>query len=69
MKIRIKEFGGRAVTQGFFPKAGTKMRPGDIYECDDEDHFHACLDTGIVEAVVERSPRGRPRKVEEAESG
>ena len=72
MKIKIKEFGDKPVTTGFFPMAGKKLLPGEEMEIEDEELLHQCLDTGLVEAVVER-PRpeakkpGRPKKVVDEE--
>jgi hypothetical protein len=80
MKIKIKEFQGNPVTSGFFPKEGVKMlasrwvldgagkrqrADADIYECESEEQYHNCLDTDLVEAVVERKSPGRPKKVED----
>lgn len=76
MKIRIKEMNGNPACNGFFPVAGVKIMPsryviedgnkvwkdGDVYECESEDHFHQCLETGKVEAVIEPRKPGRPRK-------
>ena len=65
MDIKIKEFQGRAVTTGFFPKAGVKIRPGEIYTCESEEMLDECLDTGLVE-MVRSAPKkpGRPKKVD-----
>lgn len=81
MKIKIKEFQGRAATHGFFPKDSVKIVPGEEYLCEDEEHFKACMKSGLVEAVMdfeEEEPeeeettkpkrRGRPPKVESEET-
>ena len=78
MKIRIKEFNnGQPACGGFFPREGVKIMPSrwvrdekskrqfveaDVYECETDAEFEACLDTGLVEAVIERKKPGRPRK-------
>jgi len=65
LKIKIKEFQGKAVTKGFFPVSGHKLSPGDVYECSSDELLHSCLNTGLVEAVIEKRKPGRPRKDEE----
>lgn len=56
MKIRIKEFRGVPVCRGFFPRAGLRMKAGDVYECQDDKEYKRCMDTDLVEVVVDDVP-------------
>jgi hypothetical protein len=51
MKIRIKQFRGVPVVNGFFPLAGVRMKPEDVFECDDE-LAEKCLETDMVEIAM-----------------
>lgn len=64
MKIRIKEFKGRHAVTGFYPKAGVRLRGGDVFEYKpgEEELFEKALESGVVEEVVDAPRRGRPPK-------
>lgn len=64
MKIRIKEFKGRSVCSGVYPKPGVRLRKGEVFEFKpgEEDAFDLIMSGGNVEEVVEPVRRGRPPK-------
>lgn len=55
MKIRIKQFRGVPVVNGFFPVSGMRMKPKDILECS-EAKATELMATDLVEVVVEGAP-------------
>lgn len=69
MKIQIRDFRGKPATPGFYPKAGVRLRPGEVFEFQEGEEalFEACLETDFVEEVKEAVKRGRPKKVADEE--